>query len=98
MFITRILYNSGRFLITFLGRELPLPETVKLSCGLILSVKAHVPVPFRCRKCYKYGHHEDSCSAPSRCPQCSLESHDGSCSTPLKCIACRNTHAITWIN
>lgn len=35
--------NSGRFLTPFLGKELA--ESVKLSCGLILSVKPHVTVP-----------------------------------------------------
>lgn len=85
--------NSGRFLITFLGRELP--ESLKLSCGLILQVKAHVPVPLRCRKCYSYGHHEDSCSAVPRCPQCSLAIHPGDCAAPPKCIACGKPHPVT---
>lgn len=85
--------NSGRFLITFNGRDLP--DSVKLRCGLILPVKPHVPVPLRCRRCFKYGHHEDSCSGDQRCPKCSLPTHAGPCIAPAKCIACGKEHAVT---
>lgn len=85
--------DSGRFLLTFVGRDLP--ESVKLNCGLILPVKTHVPTPLRCRKCFTYGHHEDSCSAGARCAQCSLPAHEGACSAPPNCIACGKEHAVT---
>lgn len=84
--------NSGRFLLSF---PAAVPDFVLLSCGLRLSVRAHIPMPLRCRLCFKYGHHENECDKEKVCVKCSAPSHEGNCVGPSLCAACGGQHPVT---
>lgn len=83
---------SGRFLLSFPGT---LPDVVVLDCGLRLSVRAHIPMPLRCRSCFVYGHHENECTKPKLCSNCNETAHEGPCSKPPSCAACGGEHPVT---
>lgn len=85
--------GSGRFLLTFSGS---VPESVTLNCGLILSVRQHMPAPLRCYNCFEYTHHGSTCAPEKRiCPQCGLSFHGDICEAPPKCAACSLPHKVT---
>lgn len=87
--------NTGRFLLTFPTKEVP--SSVHFESGLSVTVRPHIPIPLRCRKCFEYGHHEDTCTARARCGNCSRPAHDGQCVGSPKCIGCGNRHAVTSV-
>lgn len=82
---------SGRFLLAF---PTSIPADVRLSSGLCLSVRPWVRMPLRCRKCKRYGHHEQNCKDPEVCGNCGQVAHGDSTCAPC-CPACAQAHAIT---
>ena len=55
----------------------------------IFPVKQFIPRPALCRKCWTFGHPEETCTSPPTCKQCS-QTHPPSdpCKTPPKCPTC----------
>lgn len=51
-------------------------------------------MPLRCRKCKRYGHHEQNCKDPEVCGNCGQVAHGDSACAPC-CPACAQAHAIT---
>lgn len=85
--------GSGRFLLTFPGT---VPDFVELSCGIRLSVRAHIPAPLRCRWCFKYTHHHRTCNDIDRlCHRCGQRWHGDICTAPPHCAACNGDHEVT---
>lgn len=77
--------NSGRFRVLFTGQ---VPEKLLLDCGLSLQVRAQIPMPLRCRKCFDYWHHEDQCRKGAVCSGCGLLPHPTTECTRMFCTAC----------
>ena len=86
--------TPGRYLLQF--KTNPPPETVRLACGLLLSVRQLTPAPLRCRKCLVYGHHERYCKKKQCCTNCSREGHIAEdCIAEPFCRACKEPHPVT---
>lgn len=75
--------DSGRILLAF---PTSLPD----------SITVDFPPPLRCRKCFCYGHHEDSCGKDQRCARCGQTGHaSDSCDSPPCCAVCNGPHEVT---
>ena len=82
------------FSIKFQG---PLPRSVILPCrDYPFIVERYVPGARKCVKCFKYGHHADSCDSPAICGKCRKGGHLASaCDSTGKplCPNCKGEHA-----
>lgn len=86
--------DSGRILLAF---PTSLPDSITVDVlQLKLDVRRYIPPPLRCRKCFGYGHHEDSCGKDQRCARCGQTGHSAdSCDSPPCCAVCNGPHEVT---
>lgn len=75
-----------------------LPEHIKIGY-MKYNIEIFIPFPLRCRKCQKYGHHEDKCRRMTHCVICGQENHnDDSCINKAACVNCHGDHAASSKN
>ena len=74
--------------VTLFFKTSQLPREV-IMAHEIFPVKQFIPRPALCRKCWTFGHPEETCTSPPTCKQCS-QTHPPSdpCKTPPKCPTC----------
>ena len=72
-----------------------LPSTIKIGY-LSVRVDMYIPNPLQCFNCYRFGHHERTCTSQSIC-RCCGTSHDEmqNCTKTPKCSNCNETHNAT---
>ena len=72
-----------------------LPSSLKVGY-LNVRVDTFIPNPLQCYNCFRFGHHERTCTSQSICKCCGT-THDDmqNCSNPTKCHNCKETHSAT---
>ena len=65
--------KTNTFILTFHSRILP--NFIRVSDFLRVSLTAYVPNPLRCFKCQRFGHGQNSYSRNSVCARCATPGH-----------------------
>lgn len=98
---TKALTNEdmGLYIVTFNTSELP--EKMILGYQTV-DVRAYIPYPMRCFKCFSFGHINEKCPAPEKkCPHCGETDHTEidptsekriPCAKKAKCVNCQEGH------
>lgn len=90
--------DVGIYILTF--KACTIPDYIQIGYNNI-AVKEFIPDPFRCFKCFRFGHSGENCKEESKkCPNCSNDAHcekneSGSfekCQNMSKCINCKKDH------
>lgn len=86
-----ILEETGLLVLTFNSTSLPSEIAVGYER---VRIRTYIPLPLRCKSCYRYGHTAKSCTNKKICPNCSQEFHlgesDEPCSLTKSCINCQD--------
>lgn len=82
--------GDAAILLTFSSNYLP--DTIIVGHER-MQVKKYKRSPRQCRKCFEYGHIQNSCDNNKRCPVCSAE-HDNfdDCKAARYCFLCKGDH------
>ena len=64
-------------------------------------VKPYVPLPLRCSKCQRFGHHAANCCRKQRCVRCGQEHDLDQCPTKdnsdqITCVNCNGQHSAAY--
>ena len=81
---------TDTLILTFKHHSLP----KEITAGYMrLPVSTYIPLPLRCFKCQKYGHHRNNCGGQASCQICSEEGHDSKeCTNGPHCRNCTGDH------
>ena len=72
------------------------PNEVKIGY-CIEGVEQYVPVPLRCFKCQKFGHHREVCRGRQTCAKCGEKDPDHAeedCMKEIRCENCQQDHPV----
>lgn len=90
--------DVGIYILTF--KTCSIPESIRIGYNNI-HVQEFIPDPFRCYKCFRFGHSAEKCREDTKkCPNCSEDAHcqktdNGSfekCNKSSKCVNCSKNH------
>lgn len=91
--------DMGLYIVTFNTSELP--EKMILGYQSV-EIRAFIPYPMRCFKCFSFGHISDKCPSPDKkCAHCSESEHSEidvtsgkrkPCEKVAKCTNCKENH------
>lgn len=89
--------DLGLYILTFSSCNLP--EKIFIGYESI-NVEAHIPMPFRCFKCFQFGHSAEKCTKDQKCcPNCNKVEHSKKteegyekCIRTAECANCHKEH------
>lgn len=91
--------DLGIYILTF--QSCQIPESIQIGYNKVY-VEEFIPDPFRCYKCFRFGHSSEHCKEDTKqCPNCSCEAHCEAdiqtgrfekCTKSSKCVNCHKDH------
>lgn len=83
---------TNTYILTF--NTPTIPKEIKIGY-LIEKVDQYIPIPLRCFKCHKFGHHRETCRGHKVCGKCAENEPNHTeeeCSNEAKCSNCHENH------
>ena len=85
--------STNTFIVTFCTPILP--SSLKIGY-MSVRVDVFIPNPLQCYNCFRFGHHERSCTSKSICKRCgTLHDDMENCTKDPNCSNCKEAHSAT---